>query len=175
MLGGRLSDDMVYQPSDLRLGTFISVHGREFYLYDCDDFTRKYYRVGAGVCGEGLAKQSHQAWGEGAGCAKTEMRVKHDVTPSEEGVQRIHKPAHSHSRTYWLSTANLHAACRLLHTALRPDCCLQEVVGASDGEMAAIDVSEPTKPLPVPALPPWNGYGSPEDSLQNCIRLVGWA
>lgn len=41
--------------------------------------------------------------------------------------------------------------------------------------LAPIDVSEPVRQLPKPELPPARyglGIGSPEDSLQNCLRLV---
>ena len=34
-----------YGPSDLRMGTCIAVYGRMFYIYDCDDFTRKWLKV----------------------------------------------------------------------------------------------------------------------------------
>lgn len=34
-------------------------------------------------------------------------------------------------------------------------------------------MAEAIKPLPVPALPPYNGYGSLEDSEQSCKNLVG--
>jgi hypothetical protein len=41
--------------------------------------------------------------------------------------------------------------------------------------LAPIDVSEPVRELPKPEVPPARyglGIGSPEDSLQNCLRLV---
>ena len=34
-----------YGPADLRLGSAIDVHGRRFFLHDCDAFTRQYYQV----------------------------------------------------------------------------------------------------------------------------------
>jgi DUF1126 PH-like domain len=34
-----------YQPHDLRLGSSVDVHGRRFFLHDCDAFTRQYYQV----------------------------------------------------------------------------------------------------------------------------------
>ena len=30
---------------DLRIGTFIHVFGRSFFIHDCDDFTRQWYKV----------------------------------------------------------------------------------------------------------------------------------
>jgi hypothetical protein len=35
-----------------------------------------------------------------------------------------------------------------------------------------LDVAEPIPPMPAPALPPYNGYGTLDDSKQNCIALV---
>lgn len=34
-----------YQPADLRLGSAVDVHGRRFFLHDCDAFTRQYYQA----------------------------------------------------------------------------------------------------------------------------------
>ena len=47
---------------------------------------------------------------------------------------------------------------------------LQENMGA--GYMEAIPVAEGIQPIPVPALPPYNGFGSFEDSEQSCKNLV---
>jgi hypothetical protein len=38
--------------------------------------------------------------------------------------------------------------------------------------MKAVNVSEAVPPPAAPALPPYNGFGSHEDSAQNCLRLV---
>ena len=38
--------------------------------------------------------------------------------------------------------------------------------------MEAIPVAEGIQPIPVPALPPYNGFGSFEDSEQSCKNLV---
>lgn len=54
-------------------------------------------------------------------------------------------------------------------------CAPQSHMEYSNEALTAIDVSEPKKALPVPELPPARfglGIGSPEDSLQNCLRLV---
>ena len=40
-------------------------------------------------------------------------------------------------------------------------------------KLEVVPVAEAIKPLPVPALPPYNGYGSLEDSEQSCKNLVG--
>ena len=48
--------------------------------------------------------------------------------------------------------------------------CLQENVGADS--METIPVAEGIRPTPVPALPPYNGFGSFEDSEQSCKNLV---
>ena len=38
--------------------------------------------------------------------------------------------------------------------------------------MEPIPVAEGIRPIPVPALPPYNGFGSFEDSEQSCKNLV---
>uniref|UniRef100_A0A7S0S6H3 EF-hand domain-containing protein n=1 Tax=Chlamydomonas leiostraca TaxID=1034604 RepID=A0A7S0S6H3_9CHLO len=48
----------------------------------------------------------------------------------------------------------------------------KENLGFNDDDLAAVDVKEPSSSLPRPALPPYNGYGTLEDSLQNCLALV---
>lgn len=48
----------------------------------------------------------------------------------------------------------------------------QENLGFSEEELTQVDVKEPVKPLPKPALAPYNGYGAREDSLQNCLSLI---
>eukprot|EP00887_Chlorella_sp_A99_P006482 scaffold3.g6482.t1 len=93
VLGSRADPAALYQPADLRIGGFVTVHGRQFYLFDMDVGTRKWYQAS------------------------------------------------------------------------------REHMGSSPEELAPVDVSVPRAPLPVPALPPWNGYGTLEDSLQNCVKL----
>eukprot|EP00798_Chlamydomonas_sp_ICE-L_P024281 gene24281-9880_t len=46
-----------------------------------------------------------------------------------------------------------------------------ENMGYSMEEMTTIDVKEIIPTLPKPALPPHNGYGTLEDSVQNCLSL----
>lgn len=80
-----------YGPGDFRLGTYITVLGREFYLHDADTFTKSWYK---------------------------------------------------------------------------------DNLGFGDEEMTPVDIKEPIFPKPKAALPPYNGYGTLEDSLQNCLSLV---
>ena len=49
---------------------------------------------------------------------------------------------------------------------------MQERLGFSAEALAPIDIAQPVRAAPKPTLPPPNGIGSPEDSLQNCLRLV---
>lgn len=45
-------------------------------------------------------------------------------------------------------------------------------LGFNDEELSQVELREPVDPLPRPAVPPFNGYGTLEDSLQNCLALV---
>lgn len=45
-------------------------------------------------------------------------------------------------------------------------------LGFTPEELEPLDVGEPVPALPRPAMPPYNGYGTLEDSKQNCIALV---
>ena len=58
----------------------------------------------------------------------------------------------------------------LLQFNYRGNGVTQENMGA--GYMEAIPVAEGIQPIPVPALPPYNGFGSFEDSEQSCKNLV---
>lgn len=49
---------------------------------------------------------------------------------------------------------------------------LQSELGYPAEALEPLPVAEPVPPLPRPALPPYNGYGALEDSLQNCVALV---
>eukprot|EP00898_Chlorokybus_atmophyticus_P008294 jgi/Chlat1/8466/Chrsp80S00651 len=44
--------------------------------------------------------------------------------------------------------------------------------GAEIEEFDPIDVSEAPEPIPKNEMPPYNGFGSREDSVQNCISLI---
>ncbi|EFJ52449.1 hypothetical protein VOLCADRAFT_79034 [Volvox carteri f. nagariensis] len=90
-LNPKYRKDQCYSPGDFRLGTFISVLGRDFYLHDADTFTKNWYK---------------------------------------------------------------------------------DNLGFGDEEMTPVDIKEPILPKPKAALPPYNGYGTLEDSLQNCLSLV---
>lgn len=50
----------------------------------------------------------------------------------------------------------------------------QDRLGFSPAELSPIDVSEPAAARPEVQVPPYTGIGvgSPEDSIQNCLRLI---
>eukprot|EP01025_Chloroclados_australasicus_P017340 TRINITY_DN18824_c1_g1_i1.p1 TRINITY_DN18824_c1_g1~~TRINITY_DN18824_c1_g1_i1.p1 ORF type:complete len:529 (-),score=54.52 TRINITY_DN18824_c1_g1_i1:308-1894(-) len=90
-LGTRRAKSDCYKPSDLRLGEVIQVLNRDMLLFDCDSYTKEWYR---------------------------------------------------------------------------------ENLGFDDQDLQAAKVQEKDIPLPQPAIPPYNGYGTLDDSKQNCISLV---
>lgn len=47
--GMSLKDDTFYGPSDLFCGSKVMVYGRECLIYDCDDFTKSWYKQNMGV------------------------------------------------------------------------------------------------------------------------------
>jgi hypothetical protein len=48
----------------------------------------------------------------------------------------------------------------------------QTELGFPPEALEPLDVAEPIPCLPSPALPPFNGHGTLEDSRQNCVALV---
>jgi len=38
-----------YKDSDLKIGAYVNVWGRNFLICDCDEFTKEYYRVKYGI------------------------------------------------------------------------------------------------------------------------------
>lgn len=51
-------------------------------------------------------------------------------------------------------------------------CLLQAELGFPAEALEGLEVAEPIPPMPAAALPPYNGYGTLDDSKQNCIALV---
>lgn len=49
---------------------------------------------------------------------------------------------------------------------------LQGELGYPSEALEPLQVAEAIPPLPRPALPPYNGYGTLDDSKQNCVALV---
>ena len=47
--GKKLVREQCYGPQDLRLGAFIHVYGRDFFIHDADDFTKHWYSVSGSV------------------------------------------------------------------------------------------------------------------------------
>ncbi|KAG2501001.1 hypothetical protein HYH03_000822 [Edaphochlamys debaryana] len=90
-LNPKYRKDQCYTPADFRLGLYIQVLGRDFFLHDADTFTKQWY---------------------------------------------------------------------------------YDNLGYTEEEFAPVDIKEPILPKPRAAVPPFNGYGTIEDSLQNCLSLV---
>lgn len=51
-------------------------------------------------------------------------------------------------------------------------CSAQSELGFPAEALEPLNIGEAIPPLPSPALPPYNGYGTLDDSKQNCIALV---
>jgi len=47
-----------------------------------------------------------------------------------------------------------------------------EYMGCSEADFAPVDVIEAPDPIPQMELPPYNGFGSPLDTIQNCVSLI---
>jgi len=71
------------------------------------------------------------------------------------------------------ATFSVHGRSFLIHDAdpFTKQWCKHHL-GMSDQDIVPIDVTQPIPHLPVPDLPPHNGFGSVEDSERNCRRLV---
>ena len=41
-----------YNWRGLRIGGTVNVYGREMLIYDCDNFTKQWYKVGECLCGD---------------------------------------------------------------------------------------------------------------------------
>eukprot|EP00210_Caulerpa_lentillifera_P006079 g5808.t1 len=90
-LTGAPSVQEFYGPQDFRIGSTVRLNNRDFFIYECDGFTKRWY---------------------------------------------------------------------------------QDNFGMSEEELATIDITLDEKRHIKPALPPHNGFGSLEDSKQNCIMLI---
>ena len=140
---GRLGAEQCYSPSDLRIGATLTVLGRSLLIYDCDDATRRWYMV------SGRRRQRRQ------GCPLAFLPARLPARLPACPDAAFYALKHSHPP----------------HAAAAP-APLQEHQGFTPELLAPIDVEEPVQALPVAQLPPHTGIGSPEDSLQNCLKLV---
>ena len=47
--GMSMAKEEYYQPSDFNIGSPLNVFGRNCVIYDCDNFTRAYYKYKLGI------------------------------------------------------------------------------------------------------------------------------
>jgi len=101
--------------------------------------------------------------------------------PLPKGIERSTVVSGKASRTQYYRPTDLRlgATINVLGRALLLHDCdeftrawYKDHMGYSDADLEAVDVAEPIVPLPKPAVAPYNGYGTLEDSLQNCLALL---
>ena len=44
--GKNVDRKLCFGLEDFRIGTFVRIYSRDFFIHDCDDFTRQWYQVG---------------------------------------------------------------------------------------------------------------------------------
>lgn len=144
----------VCRPQDFRVGGVINVHNRDFLLYDCDAFTRQWYQVRAALvrccASAACAGASWVGQVQRQACREGHV-VGHDHDTARQGAGRSGAPS-------------------LYADVLA--CLLQAELGFPAEALEGLEVAEPIPPMPAAALPPYNGYGTLDDSKQNCIALV---
>ncbi len=151
-LNPKYRKDQCYGTGDLRLGTYINVLGRDFFLHDADTFTKAWYKDNMGYGDEELTPVDIKVnKGLRKGLRK-QRRIESPIAVRiARGVDRF-KPGAWHQQRGRARVWG--AAC----SRVLPAVCAA--------------AQEPILPKPRGAVPPYNGYGTLEDSLQNCLSLV---
>ena len=153
--GGVLERAACYGPAELRMGASVSVYGRDFLIVDCDDFTRKWLLVRRRNTLAGARRSHGSSW-------QPMRRTRGTLfVTALEAFCKVYAPYDT--------------ALVSIPTIRRPMTVLgdmQESQGCSAAEAAPVDMAERI-PQPVPRpLPPYNGFGSLEDSAQSCRSLI---